>query len=86
MEFGVHPTLTLLTMKRKKILIQERFGSRVRELRVARGWSQERLADECKLHWTYIGGIERGERNVSLKNINAIAKAFDMPLKELFDF
>lgn len=73
-------------MKRKKSLIQERFGNRIRDLRSTRGWSQERLADECKLHRTYIGGIERGERNVSLKNLNAIAKAFDISLKELFDF
>ncbi len=73
-------------MKRKRSLILERFGNKIRDLRNVRGWSQERLADECKLHRTYIGGIERGERNVSLKNINAIAKAFDISLKELFDF
>ncbi len=73
-------------MKRKKSTIQERFGNRVRQLRKAKGWSQERLADECRLHRTYIGGIERGERNVSLNNINVIAKAFDISLKELFDF
>ena len=73
-------------MRRKKSAIQERFGNRVRELRQAKGWSQERLADECKLHRTYIGGIERGERNVSLNNINAVAKALDISLKELFDF
>jgi len=75
-----------LYMKRRKSLIQERFGNRVRKLREEKGWSQERLADECKLHRTYIGGIERGERNVALRNINAIAKAFDISLKELFDF
>ncbi len=73
-------------MKRKRSLVQERLGNRIRELRGTRGWSQERLADECRLHRTYIGGIERGERNVSLNNINAIAKAFDITLKELFDF
>lgn len=78
--------LNISMMKRKKSFIQERFGNRVKELRTAKGWSQERLADECKLHRTYIGGIERGERNVSLRNLNAIAKAFDLTLKELFDF
>lgn len=86
MVFNAYTILAFVMMKHKKSLIQERFGKRIRELRNGRGWSQERLADECKLHWTYIGGIERGERNVSLKNINAIAKALDIPLKELFDF
>jgi len=78
--------LRFLHMKHRKSLIQERFGDRVRSLREERGWSQERLADECKLHRTYIGGIERGERNVALRNINAIARAFDISLKDLFDF
>ena len=85
-ELIVFTHLTFLVMKHKRSLVQERFGNRIRDLRGAKGWSQERLADECKLHRTYIGGIERGERNVSLKNINAIAKAFDISLKELFDF
>ena len=45
------------------------FGARVRALRTTKGWSQERLAAEAKLDRTYIGGIERGERNPSLVNI-----------------
>jgi transcriptional regulator with XRE-family HTH domain len=51
------------------------FGKAVRKLREERGLSQEALADLCGLHRTYIGGIERGERNVGLLNILRIAKA-----------
>jgi transcriptional regulator with XRE-family HTH domain len=52
-----------------------KFGKAVRELRLARRWTQEELADRARLHSTYIGGIERGERNVSLENIIRIARA-----------
>ncbi|MET0516983.1 MAG: helix-turn-helix transcriptional regulator [Nitrospiraceae bacterium] len=45
---------------------QQRFGVRVRQLRIRRGWTQEQLAEHAGRHWTYIGGIERGERNVTL--------------------
>jgi transcriptional regulator with XRE-family HTH domain len=71
---------------RKNKTIQEEFGNRVRILRKLKGWSQEEFADQCGLHRTYIGAIERGERNVSLNNIHAIAKAFVIPVKELFDY
>jgi transcriptional regulator with XRE-family HTH domain len=50
-------------------------GKTIRAMRVDLGLSQERLAELAGLHWTYIGGIERGERNVSLLNIVKIAKA-----------
>ena len=66
--------------------IEERFGERVRELRVAKGLSQEELAFKAGVHRTYLGGIERGERNPSLKNITTIAKALDISLSELFYF
>jgi transcriptional regulator with XRE-family HTH domain len=56
----------------------------VRQLREERGWSQERFADECRLHRTYVGGIERGERNVSLVNIERIAKALRVTISTLF--
>jgi transcriptional regulator with XRE-family HTH domain len=49
-------------------------GASVRERRLALGWSQEQLAEKASLHWTYIGGIERGERNVSLLNIVKLAR------------
>ena len=77
--------LRFLCMRQNKT-IQQKFGNRVRKLRKSKGWSQEEFADECGLHRTYIGAIERGERNVSLNNIHAIAKALDISVKELFDY
>ncbi len=62
----------------------EAFGSRVRELRAKLGLSQEKFADRCGLHRTYMGGIERGERNPSLVNIARIAKGLGITLSELF--
>jgi len=62
----------------------QRFAERVRELRAERGWSQERLAEEADLHRTYIGGIERSLRNVSLFNIAKLAHGFGVPIAELF--
>ena len=60
------------------------FGNRIRHLRKARGWSQEEFAQIIGLDRSYMGGIERGERNVSLENICLIAKALDLPTAELF--
>lgn len=51
------------------------FGSRLRARRLELGWSQERLADVVGLHWTYVGSVERGERNISLLNILRLAEA-----------
>lgn len=59
------------------------FGRRVRYFRKLKALSQEELADACDLHRTYVGGIERGERNVSLNNIERIAKALDVPVAYL---
>ena len=66
--------------------IEKRFGERVRKLRQTKGLSQEELAFRAKMHRTYLGGIERGERNPALKNIAAIAKALDVSLSELFSY
>lgn len=63
--------------------IQIRFGRRVRELRKAQGLSQEDFAVLCGLDRTYIGSIERGLRNVSLRNIGVIAKALSVSIAEL---
>jgi len=64
--------------------IQKRFGNRVRELRKLKQLSQETLALVCDLDRTYIGGVERGERNISLVNICKIAEALGVDTKELF--
>jgi len=63
--------------------IAERFGNRLRQLRKAKGFSQEAFAAECGLDRTYISGIERGRRNVSLRNVQVIAKALGVSLSEL---
>ena len=64
--------------------IRTRFGKAVRKCRHKLGVSQEEFADLCGLDRTYIGGIERGERNTSLVNIEKIAKALKVPLSRLF--
>jgi len=65
--------------------IQKRFGEWVRSLRQGKGLSQEALAHACGLDRTYIGGVERGERNISLINIHVIADALEVSVKELFN-
>jgi len=65
--------------------ILSRFGERVRRLRTAKGFSQEALADKCELDRTYISGIERGKRNLSLRNIEIIARSLDISLSELME-
>jgi len=71
--------------KRLETRIQKRFGERVRELRKRKGLSQESLALACDLDRSYIGGVERGERNISLINIYKIAEALGAKAKELFN-
>jgi transcriptional regulator with XRE-family HTH domain len=64
--------------------IRIRFGRALRRRREKLGVSQEAFADMCQLDRTYIGGIERGERNVALVNIEKIAKALQIPITQLF--
>jgi transcriptional regulator with XRE-family HTH domain len=64
--------------------IKTKFGARVRMLRTKKGLSQEAFADLCGLHRTYIGAIERGERNISLENIEKIARALGVRIQFLF--
>lgn len=66
--------------------VEKQFGEKLRQLRLARGLSQEELAFRSGVHRTYLGGIERGKRNPSLKNLAAIAKALGVPLSQLFLF
>ena len=65
--------------------ILKQFGNRVREERLRRGLSQEDLAYRSRLHRTYIGMIERAEKNITLINIEKISKALQIPLHELFN-
>ena len=60
------------------------FGKRVRELRMKRKWSQEKLAEESGLHTTYLSGIERGRRNVGMENIVKLARALKVDVGKLF--
>ena len=68
-----------------KHLIKQ-FGLRIRELREAKNVSQEKLSFSTGFHRTYIGMIERGERNISLTNMAVFAKIFELNLSELLDF
>lgn len=61
------------------------FGEKVREIRRLRGLSQEELAFRADLHRTYIGMIERAEKNITLVNIEKIANALNVAIKDLFD-
>ncbi|HYE28855.1 MAG TPA: helix-turn-helix transcriptional regulator [Allosphingosinicella sp.] len=61
-----------------------RFGARVRALRKARGLSQEALALNCDLDRSYVGGIERGERNIGLINVHRLAEALEVKPAEFF--
>jgi len=70
--------------KVQDVRVQKRFGERVRQLRKEKGLSQEALAQACDLDRSYIGGVERGERNVSLVNIQKIAMALGVSARELF--
>jgi transcriptional regulator with XRE-family HTH domain len=72
-----------MVSKSPKLLV--RFGERVRELRQATGLSQEAFADRCGLDRTYISGIERGKRNVSLENLKVLAEALDVTLSGLLE-
>jgi len=64
---------------------QKIFGQNIRRLRMAKELSQEALADLCTLHRTYVGAIERGERNVSLQNIVKLARALGVLPSKLLE-
>jgi len=64
--------------------VKSRFGTTVRRLRDERGYSQEELAERAGLHRNYVGGVERGERNVGLENIVRLARALSVRPSELF--
>lgn len=66
--------------------ITQKFGTNLRNLRSDKNISQEKLAFLSKLHRTYISDIERGKRNVSLMNIEKLAKALKVDIRDLFNF
>ena len=68
---------------KKQILVK--FGQRVRQEREKQGLSQEELANKAKVHRTYIGMIERAEKNITLLNINKICKSLNKKISDLID-
>jgi transcriptional regulator with XRE-family HTH domain len=64
--------------------VQKRLGKRVADLRRKKGFSQEGFAHECGFHRSYMGAVERGEKNITIAMIEKIAKALDLGLSELF--
>ena len=67
-----------------QVSAKSRFGSTLRKIRDERGYSQEELAERAGLHRNYVGGVERGERNVALENIVKLAKALSVSPRDLF--
>ena len=65
--------------------IQVKLGNKIRSLRSDRGYSQESFADACKLHRTYMGSLERGERNLTLKTLMTVAQALGVTVAELLN-
>ena len=62
------------------------FGNYIKSLRLQRNWTQSELAARSSLHINYISDVEKGRRNISLKNIYKIAKAFEIKIKKLMSF
>lgn len=65
-------------------LYLRKLGHRIRQIREAKNWSQESLALRCGLDRTYVGGVERGERNISVLNLRRIARTLEVSPKEIF--
>lgn len=59
-------------------------GLKIKEIRKSKGWTQEQLAETASIHYSYIGGIERGERNISLETLQKIIDALEVSAVELF--
>ena len=71
--------------KKKPISTREVFAHNLRRVRLMHGVSQEALADLAGLHRTYVGSVERGERNISIDNIERLAAALDVPPASLLE-
>ncbi len=64
--------------------VQKKLGKKIAELRKKRGFSQEGFAHECGFHRSYMGALERGEKNVTIQMVERVAKALKISLAELF--
>ena len=71
----------MISIMKKDVLAK--FGTRVRERRLLLGLSQEELATRAGVHRTYIGMVERAEKNVTLRNIDRLAHALELPIDQL---
>jgi len=71
------------TNKSDKEILME-IGDNIRKYRLKKGWSQEQFAHECDLHRTYIGAVERGERNITILNLIRIKERLGVKLEELY--
>ena len=74
---------TTYTIDDKGLL--QNIGERIRKLRLDAGFSQEKLSFECNLDRTYIGSVERGERNIAVINLNKLAKALNISIANLLE-
>jgi len=69
-------------MRKNPLLVK--IGQKIRLYRIEKGWSQERLGEKSDLDRTYIGGVERGERNISIINLQKISSALHVKPEDLF--
>ncbi|MCC7342079.1 MAG: helix-turn-helix transcriptional regulator [Bryobacterales bacterium] len=74
-----------MARSRQQPSLREVFATKLRELRHSQGLSQEKLAELCGLHRTYVGSVERAERNVSIDNIEKFAGALGVAVRDLFE-
>ncbi len=75
----------ILTLGEYMEEINKKVGFNIRKYRTKKSWSQEQLALETGLHRAYIGQIERGEKNIGIKNLELIAKTLNIPISKLFN-
>jgi len=73
----------MMTTHNNKLILKT-IGKNVREYRKNKGWSQETFAFECGLHRTYIGAIERGERNITILNLILITRKLEVSLNDIY--
>ncbi|MBO06610.1 MAG: transcriptional regulator [Parcubacteria group bacterium] len=75
----------MLALEKKVTKINKSVGSKIRQIRNKKGWSQEQLAFEANLHRAYIGQVERGEKNMGIQNLENISRALGISIKKMFD-